>query len=306
MVLALIVFLLGTGLLYLGQHFTNKAIFPVTKNHEEARAIETEYNPEPLAFFDGLIKEPIEIQTDRGFLLKGYWIPNEGSKKTIVFAHGITYNLYGSVKYLMPFYKWGFNVLLYDHANHGISGGDVTTFGYYEKMDLKRVIDEAIKLSGEGAIIGTHGESMGAATVIQHAAIDERVAFVVADCPFQSAYDVFAYRLKVEYHLPAFLVLPTASLFSYIKTKAWFGDMSPMASLEKVTIPMFFVHGLSDDYIPVAHSKALFDAKKGPKAFYWVEQAKHAGAYTTNPKRYCSELLKFLKDNGIMPLDFEC
>lgn len=92
----------------------------------------------------------------------------------------------------------GHDVVLFDHRNHGNSGGNGTTFGVLERYDVQRVIDAAI----EGGLIEppcvTLGFSLGAATVLQHAPLDERVAGVVAIAPFidfRTAVESFRLRL---------------------------------------------------------------------------------------------------------------
>lgn len=67
---------------------------------------------------------------------------------------------------------------------------------------------------GEQALIGIHGESMGAVTTLLYAGMDDAEAdFYVADCPFATFEDQLIYRLKEDFHLPGAFILPLASLF---------------------------------------------------------------------------------------------
>lgn len=287
-------------LLGMSIRFTQMAIYPKVRTHENALSREMEIGNWSYESFEELEKESFTIPSPRGYDLFGYVIPYPNSKKTIVFAHGITYNLFGSVKYMWMFRKWGFNIVLYDHRNHGMSGGNYTTFGYYEKMDLSLVLDYVEKRFGQNSLIGTHGESMGAATVLQHVAIDNRVRFVIADCPFESAYSEFKYRLSVEYKLPSFPIIPLASVICKVKSGAGFHQMSPIATIESVEKPVMWIHGLDDDYVPPEHSLRMYEKKKGPKAYYWVQGARHAKAYYTDPEAYENSVSAFLKENGFI------
>lgn len=106
-------------------------------------------------------------------------LPAGDSKKTMLFTHGFSFSLLGSVKYMDMFRKRGFNILMYDHRHHGKSGGDNVTFGITERDDLKAVAGWAKEKTGPTTVIGIHGESIGAAVALQYAAIDNQAIFFI-------------------------------------------------------------------------------------------------------------------------------
>lgn len=59
--------------------------------------------------------------------------------------------------------------MIYDQRRHGKTGGDTTSYGYYEKFDLQAVVDWLFIEEGEDLLLGIHGESMGAATTLLYA-----------------------------------------------------------------------------------------------------------------------------------------
>ena len=71
--------------------------------------------------------------------------------------------------------------LLYDHRNHGRSGGRWSTFGYYEKHDLAAWLTWVREKTGNGGAVGVLGESYGAAIGLQCAAETLGVDFQRAD-----------------------------------------------------------------------------------------------------------------------------
>jgi fermentation-respiration switch protein FrsA (DUF1100 family) len=148
------------------------------------------------------------------------------------------------------------------------------------------------------SILATHGESMGAAIVLLHAAIDNRVNFVIADCPYKSLWDQFAYRLKVEYKLPAFPILYIANVISKFRIHTHISDISPIKSVEGLEIPVFFIHGNADTYIPKSHSLDMYEIKKGKKRLYLAEGAEHAKSYAVDKERYEKEIEAFLISAG--------
>ena len=82
----------------------------------------------------GLAYSDVSFKSLDGVNLKGWYIPNEGSKKTVIFNHFMVGNKAGAVPHkdwgnvtvdFLPIYKHlneaGYNVLTYDLRNHGES-----------------------------------------------------------------------------------------------------------------------------------------------------------------------------------------
>lgn len=277
-----------------GIYFLNITLNPKTKDYDATYDIEVNSGYIDKHNYENKIKEEIYIDSDFGYKLHGIYFPNGDSKKTIIICHGYTYTLYGSIKYMDMFYKRGYNVLVYDHRYHGKSGGKNSTFGYYEKFDLKSFVDYIIKKNGQEGIIGTHGESMGAATVLQHAFIDKRLTFVIADCPFQNVKEQFKYRLKIEYKLPSFPILNVSSLITKLRIKANYNDISPINGIGSINTPILFIHGDSDSYIPYTHSVNMYEKKKGAKMLYIAKGADHAKSFAVDKKEYEKKVNEFL------------
>lgn len=287
----LIIFLI---MFIVGIHFTNIAMYPKILDYNYTYDMELEEGNINKEEYEKLPKEEFYIKSKFGYKLHAIWFPNKASKRSIVIVHGITYNIFGSIKYMNMFYKRGFNVLVYDHRFHGKSGGPNCTFGYYEKYDLKTCVDWVLNRVGSNSLVATHGESMGAATVLQHAAIDDRLAFVIADCPYKSALEEFKYRLKIEYKLPSFPVINIASLVNRFRTKAYFSEMCPINGIKNINIPILFIHGDADTYIPASHSIDMYNLKSERKMLYLAPGAGHAKAFITNKDEYEKVIEEFL------------
>lgn len=293
----ILVALIIVGVLAFGCVFCKMAISPKTYSHEAALQRETEKGYLTSANFHDLYQEEVLIQSRLGYTLYGLWFPLEGSRKTVIIVHGISYTLHGSVKYMEVFRKLGFNVLLYDQRNHGKSGGRYTTFGHWEKEDLSRCVDFVLERVPESEWIGTHGESLGGATVLLHAEMDPRVQFVVADCSYDRTIGILKFRLQSEFHIGGALLLPIASLFSKLLTGVSFYDISPLEAVRKTATPTLFIHGLADTFTPCEMSQHLYDAKaQGYKELYLVPGAGHAKAYVTDPETYYLKVETFLEE----------
>ncbi len=282
-----------------GWYFSGLVMAPKMKEYDETYRIEVKAGKIVEAEFKALPKEEILIESPYGYRLHGLYIPVAGSRKTAIIAHGVTYTLMGSMKYVNIFRKRGFNVLVYDHRHHGKSGGDNVTFGVYEKHDMKAVVDWALAKTGPGSIVGIHGESMGAGIALEYAALDDRAAFIISDCSYSDLNEQLSYRLKVEFGLPSFPLLPVASLVSKLRGGMFFSEVSPVRTIESVRPPVFFIHGADDVYIPPEMSKRMYERKKGAKKLYLAPAAGHALAFWNNRKEYDAKVGEFLMEIGI-------
>ncbi len=279
-------------------YFASLVIHPRTFPLQKTVEIEVDkgrMNPAEYAAWE---KQEISLPSPHGYPITGTYLPLPGAQKTAILVHGFTYTRYGSVKYVPIFRSRGYNTLIIDLRYHGGSGGDNTTFGYFEKDDLKVWTDWAFGQLGADGRVGLHGESMGASIALQYAPLDPRLAFVIADCGFSDLRAELTYRMRVEYHLPAFPVLDLANVFCWLLTGGMtFGRVSPIRIIDQIHAPLFFIHGQSDGYILPKMSVAMYEARKtGYRKIYLAPGAHHAESFNTNPAEYDRQVGEFLQE----------
>jgi len=219
---------------------------------------------------------------------------NETFIPVAILCHGFSQGKYRSLIYAEIFLKLGFRVIIYDHRNHGLSGKAFTSMGYYEKYDLKKLVDWSYDTYGPNCKIVTHGVSMGAATALLHLGIDKRVVCTIADCSYSDLKELLKHQVKYYYHMPR-LLIPLESFITQIRAGFWYGDVSPISVIKRVDTPVLFIHGKRDKYVPTEMTRKMYKSKRNNKALYLVARAAHAQSCETNKEGYEKRVRAFVR-----------
>ena len=297
----LLAFILLIMFLFILCYYLSKRITcPSTHKYEETYQWEIEKGRISEEQLNRLEKEEVFIDSPYGYKIHGLFFQNRNSKRAIILSHGITWSLYGSLKYVEMFLNKGFSVLVYDHRNHGLSGGKDTSFGYFEKFDLKACTDWVFEQIGNDCLIGLLGESMGAGTVLQNIAIDSRIKFCIADCGYSDIITLFKYHLAKDYKVKRLPLIEITSIITKLRTGWSFKDISPIKCISKVDTPILFTHGGDDDFVPTWMSEEMHKAKRSFKDLYIAPKAAHVETYWRNVEEYEKRVDKFLEENNII------
>jgi fermentation-respiration switch protein FrsA (DUF1100 family) len=247
--------------------------------------------------FEELPREEIEIKSKDGLKLKGVFIENfKDNKKVMIIVHGYTVVHVYALQFVNMFLKEGFNVLLIDQRSHGKSEGKYATYGYHEKYDLDLWVSWVRQRIGKDAVIGLHGQSMGGGTVLEYAGINKYVRFIIADCPYSDMRKLMKHQFNKLNHIPMIPFIYLVNMRLKRLAKFSIKDVSPINAIKDKEIPIFFIHGSEDDYVPTHMSKDMYKVKKGYKKLLIVEGAVHANAYSTDKELYEREVHNFLED----------
>jgi fermentation-respiration switch protein FrsA (DUF1100 family) len=246
--------------------------------------------------FKALPKRDAAILSPFGYTIKAQLVEPHDTNLYMIIAHGVTENKVNSIKYMNLFLKRGFNAVIYDHRRHGESGGKTTSYGHYEKFDLKAVVDWLKQEKGPNLLLGIHGESMGAATMLLYAGMLEDAAdFYIADCPFSDFKDQLRHQIKKELKLPPSLILPIGNLFLRLRDKYSIADVSPLSVIDQIQHPVLFIHSKQDDFILPSMTETLFARKQGAKTLFLAENGQHAQSFNENSEDYEKAIDEFLK-----------
>ena len=185
----------------------------------------------------------------------------------VVYLHGIADNRGSAAGIVGRFTSRGFDVIAYDSRAHGASEGEHCTYGFYEKHDLRRVLDEA----GADRVI-LIGHSLGAAVALQTAAIDPRISGVVAAAVFSDLRTIASERAPFIFTEGSIAgALARAERDGKLKVD----EVSPLRAASTITAPVLLIHGQADRNTSPAHSSRVFDAVRGPKTLILVPGAGH-------------------------------
>ncbi len=240
--------------------------------------------------------EDIEIESFDGLKLRGRYYEYKAGAAIELMFHGYEgdseRDLSGGIERCFALKR---NALLIDQRGSGRSDGHISSFGINERRDCKSWVEYAIKRFGSDVKLGLTGVSMGAATVIMATELDlpENVKFVLADCGYSSAKEIL---LKVisEMKLPAKAIYPFVKLGAKIFGGFDLEESSPIEAARKCQIPIIFVHGDADAFVPFEMSERMYnECGCEKKRLLKIENAGHGLAYPVAPQKYIDELKRF-------------
>ncbi|MDR2078982.1 MAG: alpha/beta hydrolase [Treponema sp.] len=252
-------------------------------------------------WLDGRGGEPVSLVSFDGLILRGIYIPAlPSSGRTVILAHGYRGVGRELSDYARFFYeKLGYNLLIPDARSHGASEGTYIGFGWLERLDYLRWIDWAKERTAgaENAGIVLFGVSMGAATVMMTAGeeLPREVRAVIEDCGYTSAVEEIRHVMRTRYHLSSPLLLTIAGKLVKKRAGYAFEEASSIGQVRKAKVPILFIHGDADTFVPSWMVYPLYEACGSEKELYVVKGAGHTKAYTTDPALYERRVSAFLE-----------
>lgn len=223
------------------------------------------------------------------------YVVTQNSNKWAIVVHG-----YGGSGKLMSdkskyFYDMGYNVLIPDLRGHGKSEGDYIGMGWKDRLDIISWINFIIKENPNAEIV-LHGTSMGAATVLMTSGenLPSNVKAIVADCAYTSAWDEFSYQLETYLKVPSYYILNVTNMVTKLKAGYSLKEASALECVKKATVPILYIHGDKDKFVPYSMMDKLYDATISPKEKLTIEGGEHANSDLVSPFLYWLTVEDFL------------
>ena len=242
-----------------------------------------------------------KLRSFDGLALYADYLPYPGSKTTVILCHGYRStglgDFGGIVRYIHE--QLRLNILLIDERSHGKSEGSHMTYGIKERFDI---CDWANMIAREHPDhkLFLYGMSLGAASVLMSTTTDlpKSVCGLIADCGFTSPDDVFRSVCRSMYHLPPFPFVDIAEVFTKIFAHFDCKQCSAAQALKNNDIPVLFIHGGADDFVPTWMSRKNFAACRSEKELVIIDGAYHANSYYVDFERYTDAFGAFIEKHG--------
>lgn len=239
--------------------------------------------------------ELVRLEGEDKTPLLGHWFPCEEPKRVIIAMHGWRSSWARDFGLVMDFFqKNGCCVLCPEQRGQGGSGGAYMSFGLAERYDcLNWAVWAAEKMPNLPVYLC--GVSMGASTVLMAAglALPENVRGIIADCGFTTPAAIWEHVAKNHLHLKYDLCNGPARRKWRRRMKGDMDDGSCVEAMKSCRVPVLFVHGDADHFVPVEMTYENFAACAAPKELLIVKGAEHGMSYLTDPVAYEDKVRQF-------------
>lgn len=225
-----------------------------------------------------------------GVYLAGHWYPCENAKRIIIAMHGWRSEWSRDFGMIADFWhREGCSILFAEQRGQNNSGGNYITFGHLERYDCLDWVNYVNEnYNEENLHIYLAGISMGASTVLMTASLDlpDNVRGIFSDCGFTSAYDIWRHVVSNNLHIPYGLHGYMIDEICKKKIEVDSRNITTLAALNEARVPVAFIHGSDDRFVPVGMTYKNYKTCSSPKELLIVPGADHGQSYYTEREKY--------------------
>ena len=243
--------------------------------------------------------ETVRIKAADGTPLVAKYRPAPDAKRLIVAMHGWRTNWTRDFGALADFwYENDCSVLYPSQRGQGESGGDYMSFGAFEGSDCARWADWLAERAGVDLPMYLCGVSMGATTVMMASALTlpENVRGIVADCGFTCAKDIWKHVVEKNLRISYAKREKRVNALCRRRLGCDADKHSTLDALAANKIPILFIHGASDTFVPIEMTYRNYLACRAPRRLLVVPGASHARSSWVDPTAYRDALERFWSD----------
>lgn len=251
---------------------------------------------ESFEFLDRLNSERVYVTSFDGLRLAGSYYNNNDSDTTILLFHGYRsdgrFDFACAVKYYI---KMGLNVLVVDQRANGESEGKLITFGIKERKDVITWA-EFINKKYAPKNMFLSGVSMGATTVMMalNLELPQNIRGIIADCGFTAAPDIIKKVARQAFKINATPILPVLNLMCKLFGNFSIYETTTVKALSESDIPIFFIHGKKDGFVPCEMTEISHKAARAEKYICLVEEADHGISFLVDTDNIQKQIAEFV------------
>ena len=188
-----------------------------------------------------------------------------------------------------------YDIFMFDFRGHGKSGGTFT-WTSREGDDLRAVLDfVSLHYLKKGLI----GFSIGAGVGINVLARDKRVdsLICVSSPSAMSRIDYWFWPIDWKKNAVYTLLDAKGKIGKGVRPGPfWLAKERPIDNINKITIPIMFIHGSRDWIIRPWHSEALYRKTRGKKKMIFIKNGPHAEYLMRDyPEQFVAEVKKWFR-----------
>jgi alpha-beta hydrolase superfamily lysophospholipase len=225
----------------------------------------------------GVQELDIPVATPAEHIHAWWWPAERTHAPAVLYFHGSRWNLTGQLTRIRQLHDFGFSVLAIDYRGFGKSPGGVPSEqSVYE--DARVAWRRFAELVPDARQRFIYGHSLGGAVAVDLAAELDRTSAHGSEP---------AGGLIVESSFTTLVDVAKALSYSWLPVQWVLSQkFDTLGKITEVKMPVLFVHGAADRFVPARFSQALYDAARAPKKLLLVEGATHNNSMRVGSDEY--------------------
>ncbi|MBE6552567.1 MAG: alpha/beta hydrolase [Ruminococcaceae bacterium] len=245
-----------------------------------------------------------EVQTvsKDGLTLSAHLYLPSSPKRMVIAMHGWRSSWANDFGMISEFWHDNDCIVLYpDERAHGKSEGEYIGFGLLERYDCIAWVNWAVGFLKEHEYdipVYLHGISMGGATVLMAAGeeLPSEVKGIISDCAFTSPYSIWKHVAENNIGISYSLCKDLLNSFCKKRISLPMDHYSTLDAMKKCNIPVLFIHGANDRFVPIQMTYENYMACRSDKRLFVVPGAGHITSYSTDTEGYQKAVTEFWKE----------
>lgn len=246
----------------------------------------------------------VNIKAKDGITLSAHIYVPSVPKRLIIAMHGWRSSWANDFGMISEFWHKTDCIVIYpDERAHGESEGEYIGFGLLERYDCVAWAEWASDylkntFPDKDIPIYLHGISMGGATVLMASGetLPEEVKGIISDCAFTSPHGIWKHVAENNIGINYSLCEGTLNQLCQKKIYLPMDHYSTLDAMKKCTVPVLFIHGTDDKFVPIQMTFENYKACRSDKRLFVVPGAGHITSYSTDTEGYQKAVLEFWEE----------